>query len=72
VVAKGGHLAGPPIDLVYDGARFTELPGDRLEVAGTHGTGCRFSSALAARLAHGDTLVDAARAAKRFVRGALA
>jgi hydroxymethylpyrimidine/phosphomethylpyrimidine kinase len=72
VVAKGGHLAGPPIDLVYDGARFTELPGDRLEVAGTHGTGCRFSSALAARLAHGDTLVDAARAAKRFVRDALA
>jgi len=72
VVAKGGHLEGPPTDVVYDGATFTELTGERLDVGRTHGTGCMFSSALAARLAHGDTLVDAARAAKRFVHRALA
>ena len=37
-----------------------------------HGTGCALSAAIAARLALGDTLVDAVRGAKRFVEDALA
>jgi len=32
-----------------------------------HGPGCVLSSAIAARLAHGDTLVEAARAAKHYL-----
>jgi hydroxymethylpyrimidine/phosphomethylpyrimidine kinase len=67
VIITGGHLAGPPTDLVYEAGTFTELAGERLDVRHTHGTGCTFSSALAARLALGDTLVTAARAAKAYV-----
>ncbi len=67
VIIKGGHLAGPPTDLVYEGGTFTELAGERLDVRQMHGTGCTFSSAIAARLALGDALVPAARAAKAYV-----
>jgi hydroxymethylpyrimidine/phosphomethylpyrimidine kinase len=70
-VVKGGHLPGDPVDVVYDGATFTELPGQRVVVSRTHGTGCAFSSALAARLARGDDLVTAAQAAKNFVTDVL-
>ena len=67
VIIKGGHLTGPPTDLVYEGGAFTELAGERLDARQTHGTGCTFSSAIAARLALGDALVPAARAAKAYV-----
>jgi hydroxymethylpyrimidine/phosphomethylpyrimidine kinase len=67
VIIKGGHLAGPPTDLVYEAGVFTELAGERLDTRQTHGTGCTFSSAIAARLALGDALVPAARAAKAYV-----
>lgn len=72
VVAKGGHLAGPPVDVVYDGRTFTELVGERIAAGRTHGTGCVFSSALAAHLARGATLLEAARAAKALVSDAIA
>jgi hydroxymethylpyrimidine/phosphomethylpyrimidine kinase len=71
VIVKGGHLESAPADVLYDGRHFTELSGERVETRHTHGTGCVFSSALAARLAHGDSLVDAAQAAKVFVIHAL-
>jgi hydroxymethylpyrimidine/phosphomethylpyrimidine kinase len=67
IVITGGHLAGPAIDLVYEAGSFTELPGERIDSRHTHGTGCTFSAALAARLASGDALVAAARAAKAYV-----
>jgi len=72
VVMKGGHLPDRPVDIVFDGRTSIALEGPRIAVARTHGTGCLFSSALAARLARGDDLVDAARAAKAFVAGVLA
>ena len=71
VIVKGGHLDAAPVDVLYDGASFTELSGHRVDTRHAHGTGCVFSSALAARLAHGDTLIDAARVAKTFVTRAL-
>ena len=71
VVITGGHLGGPPVDLVLEGGTCTELPGERVETRHTHGTGCTFSSALAARLALGDALVPAVRAAKAYVERAL-
>lgn len=67
VLAKGGHLEGNPVDLLYDGKTFTELPGVRVEGRPVHGTGCAFSSALTARIALGDNVPDAARFAKDFV-----
>ncbi|HUV04393.1 MAG TPA: bifunctional hydroxymethylpyrimidine kinase/phosphomethylpyrimidine kinase [Armatimonadota bacterium] len=67
VLAKGGHLGGEPTDVLFDGERFVELPGVRIEGAEVHGTGCAFSAAIAARLALGDAVPDAARFAKAFV-----
>lgn len=72
VVVKGGHLPGDvATDVVYDGERFTELAGPRFDTEDTHGTGCTLSAAIAARLAHGDEVPAAIRAAKEFVSGAI-
>jgi hydroxymethylpyrimidine/phosphomethylpyrimidine kinase len=71
-IVKGGHLEGPAVDLLYDGQAFTLLPADRIPGRHTHGTGCTFSAALAARLAEGDRLIDAARTAKAYVTRAIA
>ena len=49
-----------------------ELSADRIDTRHTHGTGCTLSSAIAARLALGDSLPDACRAAKAYVTRAIA
>ena len=67
VLIKGGHLETEPVDLLFDGVCFTELPGVRVEGPPVHGTGCAFSASLAARIALGDTVKDAALFAKKFV-----
>ncbi len=74
VVVKGGHLEGTGFstDLFYDGVRFEELSEARIDTRNTHGTGCTFASAIAARLALGDEMLDAVRAAKRYVGGIIA
>lgn len=69
-LVKGGHLDGDAIDLLYDGERVERLAGARIAV-GRRGTGCRFASALAAGLASGRPLLEAAQGAKAFVRGYL-
>jgi hydroxymethylpyrimidine/phosphomethylpyrimidine kinase len=71
VIVTGGHLAGDAVDVVFDGDEYTELRADRVATRHTHGTGCTFSSAVAARLALGDDLVEAARHAKAYVTGAI-
>jgi hydroxymethylpyrimidine/phosphomethylpyrimidine kinase len=71
-IVKGGHLDGPPTDVLDTGSDTIELTAERLVTPHTHGTGCTFASALAARLALGDALPDAARAAKTYVTRAIA
>ena len=71
VVIKGGHREGPPVDHVFDGRDFVELPGVRIDTRNTHGTGCTFSAAIAARLAQGAGTIDAIADAKAFVSAAL-
>ena len=71
VLVKGGHLEDRPVDLLYDGATFTSLPGDRVRTRNCHGTGCTLSAALAANLAQGKQLLDAAVVAKAYVSAAL-
>jgi len=44
----------------------------RIETPHTHGTGCTFASAVAAELALGHPLSEAACLAQRYVAGALA
>jgi hydroxymethylpyrimidine/phosphomethylpyrimidine kinase len=70
-LVKGGHLAGPAIDVLHDGRTLTELHAARIATAHTHGTGCTLAAALAARLAWGDTIDTAARAAKHYVTEAI-
>ncbi|MHB1846674.1 MAG: bifunctional hydroxymethylpyrimidine kinase/phosphomethylpyrimidine kinase [Deltaproteobacteria bacterium] len=69
VVLKGGHLGGAKSpDLVLgEGGEERWLEGARLRGA-ARGTGCRFASALAGRLALGEALSEAAEFAKRWVR----
>jgi hydroxymethylpyrimidine/phosphomethylpyrimidine kinase len=47
------------------------LDGERIDTKHTHGTGCTLSAALAAYLAKGLDVPDAAREAKRFVTRAI-
>jgi hydroxymethylpyrimidine/phosphomethylpyrimidine kinase len=72
VIVKGGHLSGDDsIDVLVEAGRETRLTTPRVTGPHTHGTGCTFSAALAARLALGDSLDEAARGAKEYVTGAM-
>lgn len=72
VFAKGGHLPGAPVDLLVTRDRVVRLPGARVDSVCTHGTGCTLASALAAQLALGRPLEEAAARAKRYVAEAIA
>jgi hydroxymethylpyrimidine/phosphomethylpyrimidine kinase len=73
VLVKGGHLDNPSgaVDVYVDDGGVIELTGPRYPTTDTHGTGCTLAAAIAARLAHGDSTIDAARAGKEFVDGAI-
>jgi hydroxymethylpyrimidine/phosphomethylpyrimidine kinase len=71
VVVTGGHRE-PMTDVFFDGERLVELPGDRHQDGAAHGSGCTHSSVLAARLAHGDEPLEAARAARELASRAVA
>ncbi len=72
VLLKGGHLAGGESpDLLWEEGTATWLEGDRIPAAHSHGTGCTLSAGIAAQLARGETLLDACRTARRYVRVAL-
>ncbi|MBO9607667.1 MAG: bifunctional hydroxymethylpyrimidine kinase/phosphomethylpyrimidine kinase [Paenibacillaceae bacterium] len=70
-VVKGGHMAGDPVDVVYDGSGIRLLTATRRETRHTHGTGCTFSAAIAAELAKGRELAEAVQTAKRFITCAI-
>ncbi|HVC18951.1 MAG TPA: bifunctional hydroxymethylpyrimidine kinase/phosphomethylpyrimidine kinase [Vicinamibacterales bacterium] len=71
VVIKGGHLPGARlVNVLFDGRRAIEIAGPRVD-GSAHGTGCAFSAALAAGLAHGRALAEAVEAAGHYVAGAL-
>jgi hydroxymethylpyrimidine/phosphomethylpyrimidine kinase len=59
------------IDLLFDGHAFHEFRAPRIDSPHTHGTGCTFASAVAAGLALGHDLLDAARRAQQYVGGAI-
>jgi hydroxymethylpyrimidine/phosphomethylpyrimidine kinase len=71
VVVKGGHLEGTPVDLVLEGDTVHWLEAARIETTNTHGTGCTYSAAIAALLAHGCSNLEAIRLAKLYVTTAL-
>jgi hydroxymethylpyrimidine/phosphomethylpyrimidine kinase len=71
VIITGGH-ADRAVDHLYDGRDHLEIPVERHDVAATHGAGCTHSATLAAALARGQTLREAARAAAAAASGAVA
>jgi hydroxymethylpyrimidine/phosphomethylpyrimidine kinase len=72
VLVKGGHLPGNPVDLLVSGREVIRFPGERIASVHTHGTGCTLASAIASRLAFGDDVPTAVKAAKEYVTGAIA
>jgi len=54
-----------------EGAKLQTFVGDRIKSDNTHGTGCTFSSAVAANLALGRQLEDAVVLAKAYVTEAI-
>lgn len=70
-VIKGGHRHGPATDLFYDGKNFYDLVAPRVRTRHTHGTGCTFSAAIAAKLAKGEKLQEAVSHAKKFITDAI-
>ncbi len=72
VVVKGGHLEGDAIDVLFDGEEIQQFGAARIPGKSPRGTGCRFSSAIAARLALGDAVKDAVGAAKEYMTAYIA
>lgn len=74
VFLKAGHLSDEQlVDYLYNAEddTLTPLPSERIDTPNTHGTGCTLSSALAAALARGEALTDAARSAKEYINKAI-
>jgi hydroxymethylpyrimidine/phosphomethylpyrimidine kinase len=61
-IVTGGH-GDKPVDHLFDGSEHVEIPVERLTAGATHGAGCTHSATLAALLARGWSLVEAARGA---------
>lgn len=68
VLLKGGHLAtAEAVDLLQDADGTLTLSSPFIHGLSTHGTGCTYSSAIAANLARGLGLWAACRASKRYI-----
>jgi hydroxymethylpyrimidine/phosphomethylpyrimidine kinase len=70
-LVTGGH-AEKSVDHLYDGTEHHEIPVERHDVAATHGAGCTHSATLAALLARGLSLLEAARGAAAAASRAVA
>lgn len=69
---KGGHLRGAnAVDILATSKGFAELSVPFISKAETHGTGCTYSAAITAGLAHGRSLRTAVASAKRYVTSAI-
>ncbi len=73
VIVKGGHFKDTAMtDCLYDKNGLVEcFKGNFVNTKNTHGTGCTFSSAIAAFLALGNDIVNAIRLAKQYLQNAL-
>ena len=72
ILLKGGHLESTDAsDILFTEGRHHLFQEQRLKRQHTHGTGCTLSSAIAARLALGDSLIDSVTYGKRYVTEAI-
>lgn len=74
VLMKGGHATGADCtDVLVDASGVVAtLTAPRVETHNTHGTGCTYSAAIAAQLAHGLSLADAVTTAHAYLQAAIA
>jgi hydroxymethylpyrimidine/phosphomethylpyrimidine kinase len=71
-LVKGGHLSGATVtDALVTPFEVHFFKTPRIDSRSTHGTGCALSSAVAAGLAQGMTLLDAVARAHKFVQEAI-
>jgi len=68
IVITGGHIAGD--DYMYNGEKHRKYNGSLLDIK-SHGSGCTFSSAIAAYRALGDKPEKAVEKAKKFTTTAI-
>lgn len=69
---KGGHLRGTTaVDFLATAEGFEEFSAPFVKGVETHGTGCTYSSAIAANLAHGRSLSTSVKAAKEYITAAI-
>lgn len=78
VVVKGGHAdlqtrdsADLLITMQNGSVEMQWLTGKRIETSNTHGTGCTYSSAMAAYLARGFEITEAVQRAKTYINKAI-
>ena len=68
VLLKGGHLPGnEALDILATKQMQHEFTSPKVENIDMHGTGCTLSSAIAAHLARGFTLIDAVGRSKQYL-----
>jgi hydroxymethylpyrimidine/phosphomethylpyrimidine kinase len=70
-LVTGGHGTAS-VDHLFDGSEHHEIPVEHHHVAATHGAGCTHSATLAALLARGLSLLEAARGAAAAASRAVA
>ena len=69
-LTRSGHME-KPIDVLCEGSEVETFGGDHVKSPNTHGSGCTFSSAIAAQLALGLQLREAVILAKAYVTKAI-
>ncbi|WP_238477412.1 bifunctional hydroxymethylpyrimidine kinase/phosphomethylpyrimidine kinase [Natranaeroarchaeum sulfidigenes] len=73
-LVKGGHLHEDEetvVDVLVTGTGIEEFEHPRIDTNATHGSGCTLSSAIAARLADGDSVLDAVEWGTEFMHSAV-
>lgn len=67
VIVKGGHLEKEATDILYNGKETIPFRAQRISGRSPRGTGCRFSTAIAAGLAKDLPLSEAVQKAKNYL-----
>lgn len=73
VLMKGGHASGDTCTdvLVDDTGVIATIKSTRIDTNNTHGTGCTYSAAIAAQLAHGHALTKSVTIAHAYLQSAI-
>lgn len=69
ILVKGGHLKEEKeaLDILVNEKKIYKFASVRIKTENTHGTGCTYSSAIAAELAKGNTLTHSIKASKNYI-----